>query len=105
MSKKGHEGIADALIGDDFISSFLHNTNPAFALGGSDFERHVASPQARVASLDEVALIGAKAEEEEVAQAFFRADPVIVRIHGADEVIVPHPGVKSPSEAGESFFP
>ena len=63
----------------------------------------MTSTESRVASFLEISFVLAEAELEKGDKTMFRAFPVIIGIHGADEGITTHKFIKSGSDALETF--
>lgn len=103
----GEEGAEDGGLGlrdAGFLHGGAHQVEPAVALSEADGEREVTHAEAGVAALLDVGLGAAEAEDEEVGKAFFGAVPVVLRVEGADEVILPDAAVKRGDEGAERGF-
>ena len=81
-----------------FVHGGAHEFKPAVALGDADGEGHVAHAQAGMAAFFDVGLGAAEAEDEEVGEAFFGAGPVVLRVEGADDFVIPDTLVKGGDE-------
>ena len=82
----------------------VHQTDPAIAPALINSERHVPHPQARMTTLFDVALRPAKAADQEVAQPLLGASQVVLRIHGAKNLVGRYLCVEGTNEAAEAFL-
>lgn len=98
LGEEGGEGFGVRGLDGGVLHGGAHEVEPAVALGEADGEGHVAHAQAGVAAFFDVGLGAAEAEDEEVGEAFFGAGPVVLRVEGADDFVLPDTLVKGGDE-------
>ena len=101
LGEEGGEGFGLGRWDGGVVHGGAHEVEPAVALWDADGERHVAHAQAGVAAFFDVGLGAAEAEDEEVGEAFFGACPVVLRVEGADDFVLPDTLVKGGDEGAQ----
>src|SRR5699024_9568928 len=83
------------LLGGNLVEGRNHQFQPTIAGGNVNGERVVAHPQSRMAALDAVILRAAPVLLEEHPEPGFRALPVVVGVHRAEDVVLGDAAVKT----------
>jgi hypothetical protein len=69
-----------------------------------DPEGKVSRPQAGMSSLRDVSLRASEPVDQEVTKALFGACPILLGIHGSENVVLRNLAIKGSHEARETFF-
>ncbi len=87
LGEKLGELFSDLKVENGFREGLIHDLEPAIALWSSNAEWEMACSEFGMASFLEVIWDGSEAKKKEIAESFFSAIPVILGIHGANEVV------------------
>ena len=103
LGKEFPELVAGLVRDLGFHHGLVHQLQPAVTLELADTKRGVPHPQSRMAALLDIGVGTTQAENEKIAQTLLGSFPVIVRIHGANDLIYAHPFVECGYHFGDAW--